>query len=173
MGGGPQLLPFYRFDNEVNRPMEKRGVPSKTALSSAVFFLALFLTVSAFAAEYVSVRKDGVNMRSGPDTDKEILWEVFKDFPLQVIERKGKWAQTVDFEGDKGWIYSPLLADKKTVIVKVKLANMRSGPGTNYDTVARVKYGVVFKPVDQQGEWIKVKHEDGTTGWIFDELLWP
>lgn len=142
-------------------------------LGLAVFLLSFFIAASCLAAEYVSVSKDGVNMRSGPSTDKEILWEVFKDFPLQVIGRQGKWVQTIDFEGDKGWIYAPLIANKKTVIVKVNLANMRLGPGTNYEVVARVKYGVVFTPVEREGDWVKVKHEDGTSGWLFDELIWP
>lgn len=140
------------------------------------FFLCAFCLVSAGAAvsaEYGSVAKDGVNLRSGPDTNKEILWEVFKGFPLQVLDRQGQWAQVVDFEGDKGWIYAPLLAKQKTVIVKVKTANMRGGPGTNYEMVATVKYGVVFQPLEKDGEWVKVRHEDGTTGWIFEKLLWP
>jgi SH3-like domain-containing protein len=151
--------------------MKKRATAN--VLGLMVFFQIFFLAASSLAAEYVSVSKDGVNMRSGPSTSHEVLWEVFKDFPLQVVARKGDWIQTTDFEGDKGWISSSLLASKKTVIVKAKLANLRLGPGTNYETVARVKYGVVFKPVEKEGEWIKVKHEDGTTGWLFQDLIWP
>lgn len=133
----------------------------------------IFFSVPCFAAEYVSVKKDGVNIRSGPDTSKEILWEVYKDFPLQIIKRRGKWAQTKDFEGDKGWIYSPLLNRKKTVIVKVKTANMRIGPSKSYELAATVKYGVIFTPIDREGDWIKVSHTDGSTGWIFKSLIWP
>jgi SH3-like domain-containing protein len=131
------------------------------------------LTVSASAAEYVSVKKDGVNIRSGPDTKQEVLWEVFKNFPLKVLQRKGKWAQVVDFEGDKGWIYSPLLSKKKTLIVKVNMANMRVGAGKDYEIMASVKYGVVFTPLEKEAEWVKVKHEDGTSGWIYEKILWP
>ncbi len=142
-----------------------------------VVFLSLFLactmasTVSA--AEYVSVAKDGVNIRSGPDTGKEILWEVFKGFPLKVAKRRGKWAQVIDFEGDKGWIYAPLLSKKKTLIVTANISNMRIGPGKDYEVMATVKYGVVFSPVETEGDWVKVKHEDGTSGWIYKKLLWP
>ncbi|HHK60346.1 MAG TPA: peptide-binding protein [Desulfobacterales bacterium] len=134
---------------------------------------ALLFTTAALAAQYVSVKKDGVNLRAKPSTESEILWELFKGFPLKVLETKGKWAHTVDFEGDKGWIYRPLLADKKTVIVKVGTANMRIGPGKAYEVVATVKYGVVFTPVDREGDWVKVRHADGTTGWIHKNLLWP
>ncbi len=140
-----------------------------TVLLFSLFFAAL----SASAAEYVCINKDGVNIRSGPSTTSEILWEVFKDFPLEVLQRKGQWVQTVDFEGDKGWIYGPLLDKRKMVIVKANAANLRIGAGTNYEIVATVKYGVVFTPLEEKGDWIKVKHQDGTTGWLYKKLLWP
>ncbi|MFA7383670.1 MAG: SH3 domain-containing protein [Desulfurivibrionaceae bacterium] len=125
------------------------------------------------ATEYVSVLKDGANIRSGPDTNKEILWTVFKGFPLKVSERKGKWALVEDFEGDKGWIANELIAKEKTVIVKATTANLRAGAGKDYEIVAEVKQGVVFKSLTTEGDWNKVKHADGTTGWILGKLLWP
>lgn len=135
---------------------------------------ALLLSATpGVAAEYLSVTKDGVNIRSGPDTNKEILWEVFKDFPLEVIKRQGEWIEAKDFEGDTGWIFNNLTSKEKRAIVKVNTANMRIGPGKNYEMVATVKYGVVFIPLEKEGDWIKVKHEDGTVGWIFNNLLWP
>ncbi|MDH5298211.1 MAG: SH3 domain-containing protein [Desulfobulbaceae bacterium] len=136
-------------------------------------FLVFFTALSAGAAEYVVVNKDGVNIRSAPGTNSEVLWEVFKNFPLQVLERKGQWVQVVDFEGDKGWIFAPLLTREKMVIVKTDSVNLRVGAGTNYEVVATVKYGVVFKPLEAEGDWLKVQHEDGTTGWLNKPLVWP
>ncbi len=141
-----------------------------SGLACAILSLA---PLPALAVEYGSVLKDGVNIRSGPDTKKEVLWELFKGFPLQVVSRQGKWAQVVDFEGDKGWIYTPLLSKEKTVVVKADTANMRFGPGQNYEIVATVKYGVVFTPLEKDGDWVKVRHQDGASGWIFAKLLWP
>ncbi len=142
-------------------------------LCSTFTITTLLLVTPALAAEYISVKKDGVNIRSGPSTNKEILWEVFKDFPLEIIKRQKDWIQAKDFEGDQGWIYATLVSKKKRAIVKVNTANMRIGPAKNYELVATVKYGVVFTPLEKEGDWIKVKHEDGTTGWIFKKLLWP
>ncbi len=152
--------------------MPNKKIPTKILIPIFATFL-IMLSVSALAAEYITVSKDGVNIRSGPSTKKEILWEVFKDFPLQVIGRKNDWLQTKDFEGDKGWIFKNLVSKKKRVIVKVNTANMRIGPNKNYELVATVKYGVVFTPLKKENGWIKVKHEDGTNGWIFSKLLWP
>jgi SH3-like domain-containing protein len=154
--------------------MSKTSSFSRPALFFTLIGAMLFLLAStATAEEYVSVLKNGVNIRSGPDTNKEILWTVFKGFPLQVKERQGKWAQVVDFEGDKGWIFTDLLAKEKTVIVKVTTANLRVGAGKDYEIAAEVKHGVVFKPLETEGDWVKVKHTDGTSGWILGRLLWP
>lgn len=154
--------------------MTKMPPLSRPSLFFTLVGIALFLLAStATAAEYVSVLKDGVNIRSGPDAKKEILWTVFKGFPLQVTSRQGKWAQVLDFEGDKGWIATELLAKQKTVIVKADTANLRVGAGKDYEIVAEVKHGVVFKPLAKEGYWVKVQHADGTTGWILGKLLWP
>jgi len=145
----------------------------KSLVCCALVTFTLLLTTTALASEFVRVKKDGVNIRSGAGTDKEILWEVFKDFPLEVVKHDKNWIQTTDFEGDQGWIYKSLVDKEKRVIVKVNTANMRIGPSKNYELVATVKYGVVFTPLEKEGEWIKVRHEDGTIGWIFGTLLWP
>ncbi|MFO7760430.1 MAG: SH3 domain-containing protein [Thermodesulfobacteriota bacterium] len=138
-----------------------------------VFFFTVSLPIICHAAEYVSVDHDGIRIRSGPSTDHEIYWEVFKNYPLKVLDRKGKWLHVEDFEGDKGWIYSPLTNKKDTVIVKVDKANIRVGPGTNYERTATALYGVVFTKHKKEGDWIQISHNDGTKGWIYRELIWP
>lgn len=154
--------------------MQKSGsLRLQTVSVLFTFLFVLVASVSAWGDEYVSVKKDGVNIRAASSTKAEILWEVFKDFPLQVLQRQGEWTQIKDFEGDNGWIYSPLLAKKQTAIVKVKVSNMRSGPGKDYEPVATVKYGVVFDVVKREGDWVQLRHEDGTEGWVFSSLLWP
>jgi len=55
---------------------------------------------------------------------------------------------------------------------KAKRVNVRSGPGTNHDIVGKAEYGVVFETLERRGGWVKVRHEDGLTGWILRSLLW-
>ena len=138
-------------------------------------FTLFIMTLSAAgnAAEYVSVKKDGVNIRSGPSTDDKITWQVFESFPLQILERQGKWAHVVDFEGDKGWIYDTLISSKKTVIVTVETANMRGDSSTDSPVIATVKQGVVFEALEMKDDWIKVRYKDELTGWMYNSLVWP
>jgi len=140
---------------------------------TVVALLIFTFTTPVQAAEYVSVKKDGVNIRSGPSTSDKVVWQVFESFPLEVIERKGKWAQVMDFEGDKGWIYDTLLSSKKTVIVKVDTGNMRAGSTTDDPVIATVKKGVVFDVIEMKGDWLKISYKDELTGWMHNSLLWP
>ena len=144
-------------------------------IAGLILLLFLFMVSAPQAAEYASIKKDGVNVRSGPSTDNDVRWEVFKDFPLEILKRDGDWANCRDYEGDSGWIHKDLLSKNKTVIVKKKKVNLRNVPstGSNSKIIAIVKYGVVFDVLDKKGDWLKVKHDDGTKGWIYNTLIWP
>lgn len=76
----------------------------------AIFLFACFLIPSlSFAAQVVSVKKDNVNVRSGPGTEFPVAMELFKGYPLKVLQKKGDWLKISDFENDSGWIYAPLV----------------------------------------------------------------
>ena len=146
---------------------------TKKILGIQLLILILFIAEIAVAGDFASVLKDGVNIRSGPSTKNDVLWEVFKDYPVEVLQRQGDWVQVRDFEGDKGWIYASLISKEITMIVKVETANMRSGPTKEDKIIATVKKGVVFEPVETQGNWMKLSYKNDITGWIHNSLLWP
>lgn len=138
-----------------------------------VLFLCLTLLLpSVCRAKMVSVSGNEVNLRSGPSTNYRVKWVLGKGFPLQVVRSKGKWLKVRDFENDTGWIYSPLTSTVPHLVVKRKIVNIRSGPGTNYRIVGKAKYGVVFRTLKRVKGWVKIRHEDGMTGWIARRLLW-
>lgn len=133
---------------------------------------ALLAASAASAAEFVSVVKDGVNLRSGSNTSSDALFQLPAGYPLQVIERKGDWINVSDYENDKGWISASLLSSTPYVIVKTERGNVRSGPGPDQPQVGKVVRDVILKKLDQQGEWVKVSHPQ-LTGWIHKQLVWP
>lgn len=140
---------------------------------SGLLLGALLLAASAAsAAEFVSVVKDGVNLRSGPDTSANVLFQLPAGYPLQVLERKGDWINVSDYENDKGWISTALVSSTPHVIVKAERGNIRSGPSTEQPQAGKVVRDVILKKLDQQGEWIKVSHPQ-LTGWIHKQLVWP
>ncbi len=125
----------------------------------------------ALAAEYRSVAKDGINLRSGPGTNYEVIYQLPQHYPLQILSKKGDWLKVVDYEGDKGWIHRSLVQAARYVIVKKK-CNMRSGPSTNFDKIGSLEKDVILKVVKRQGGWVEVSHPQ-ITGWVFGLLVWP
>ncbi len=148
---------------------------TRMTIAGFAFCLSLVFASSSLAAEYVSIKKNGVNVRSGPSTQEQVRWEIFKSFPLKVLKRQNGWVNCLDFEGDKGWVHENLLANKKTVIVKKPKINLRDTPSTANDSkiIALVKYGVVFEAIAKRGEWLKIRHDDTTEGWVHKDLVWP
>lgn len=136
--------------------------------------LCTLLAGPALSAEYVSVIKDGVNVRTEPSTDAPVLMELFQGYPLMVQSKDGDWLKVTDYENDTGYIHSSLVIKGNTVIVNAKKsANMRSEPNPTAPVVADVERGVVLTKLSVQDKWVKVKHSGGSVGWIIQSLVWP
>lgn len=144
-------------------------------LVCVLFSLLLFsFTSSGYAADFVTVAGDNVNVRTGPTTDNPVHLQLFEGYPLKVLDKKGSWYKVSDFENDTGWIESSLTKTNDTVIVNSQSSvNLRSAPSTNSDIVATVDRGVVLTKVGVKGDWIEVRHSSGVSGWIYGKLVWP
>ena len=143
-----------------------------------VFTIVLaFLLVIGYAtfSEALCVISEEANLRSGPGTNYDKNWQVFKYMPLKRLKKKGKWYKVKDVDGDVHWIFGRLVTDKiKCAVVKVDKANVRKGPGTNYpktDFSPAIKYDS-FKVLKKKGQWYKLIDEFGQVGWIHKKLLW-
>ena len=141
------------------------------ALVVVLFFIVNFSN-AAYAGERLAVSVSIANIRSGPGTKYDTLWQVYKYYPIKVVKKTGSWILFVDFEGDKGWVKSTLVGKIPSVITIKEDCNIRSGPGTKYDIVFKTERGVAFKFIKEKGSWINVQHADGDKGWIYKPLVW-
>lgn len=124
-------------------------------------------------AERMSVTAGKANIRSGPGTDKyQVLWEIGRYHPVEVLRKQDGWVFFRDFEGDEGWIYEPLLGNEKTVITRTDMVNIRSGPGTQNAIVFKAEKGVPFRVLQRKGDWLQIESRDGDKGWIHKKLVW-
>ena len=134
--------------------------------------LLMVLIPGVSVAERLAVTASTANVRSGPGTKHDWVWQVGKYYPISVLKKKGAWYFFRDFEGDEGWIHKSLLGKVPTVITTKKKCNVRSGPGTNHTVAYAVGAGIPFKVVKRKGNWIQIEHADGDTGWIHKSLVW-
>lgn len=138
--------------------------------------LFLFILLSALQSQALCIKVKKANLRAGPSTKKQITWEVFKYMPLRKVKKQGKWIQVKDFENDYHWVFHKLVTDKfKCAVVKVKKANLRTGPGSSYgkaqDLPSVDKY-TVFKLAKIKGKWAKVTDSFNDSYWVYRSLIW-
>jgi len=144
----------------------------------AVFLVACLALISGMSmtglakSRRMAVKVSKANVRSGPGTGYPVIWQMEKYTPVNVIYESNGWCRFRDFEGSEGWVAADLLGDIDTVIVRVKLCNIRTGPGTSFDIAFQAEKGVPFKVLKRKGKWIKIKHFDGDSGWIYKRLVW-
>ncbi len=148
----------------------------KNFISLATPLFLFFFAWNSYAT-MLSINGSNVNLRSGPSSDAPIKYTYGKGFPLRQVAQKNDWVKVSDFENDQGWVHKSLLSKNPHLIVKAnrnsqKKINIRSGPSTKYDIVAKAYYGVVFKTLEQKNGWARVEHESGVTGWVKRSLLW-
>lgn len=150
-------------------------IPTRRILTTVCLSLAALaapLAHAQTASSMVSVKGSTLNMRSGPGTHTEVLWELQQGYPLQIIQRKGGWLQVRDFENDSGWVAGRLTGRTPHHIVKARVANIRSGPGTQHAVVGKVQYGDLLRTREKRAEWVRVERTSGKGGWIAKRLLW-
>jgi SH3-like domain-containing protein len=124
------------------------------------------------AGERLSTTSGISNMRSGPGTNYDILWQVEQYHPVIITEKKGNWYKIKDFENDVAWLHKSLLGNTTSVITIKDKCNVRSKPLTGSAILYTVEKGVPFKVLDRKGDWIKIEHADGDVGWIYKTLVW-
>ena len=143
--------------------------------SLPALFATLLLSlgaVTAQAREMVSVDRPEINMRAGAGTKHDALWALNRGYPLEVTGRRGQWLQVRDFENDKGWVFSPLVAKKPHHVVKAPVANIRSGPSTRSRVVGKAEQGDVLRTVETRSSWVRIQQPGGPNGWVSRGLLW-
>lgn len=153
----------------MNHLNENAAVKGTLVVLIAMLFV---LPCVVFAQERLAVTAGIANLRYGPGTKHEQLWQVEQYHPLLVLEKQGEWYRIKDYEGDQAYIHESLVSKIRSVITVKNQCNIRSKPGKKSQVLFTAEKGVPFKVLERKGNWIKVKHADGDTGWIYKTLVW-
>jgi len=143
----------------------------KTATGIAIGLLLTLFGSTAWA-QRLAVSGTIANIRSGPGTQYEVMWQVEKYYPFEVLKKENKWYYFKDFEGDRGWLHESLVGRINSVVTTCAICNVRSGPGTEHPKVFEVERGTPFKVVGKKGNWLQIEHAAGYHGWIYKSLVW-
>lgn len=125
------------------------------------------------AANALCISNPQANLRAKPDG--KVSWIVGRYMPLVEVSRKGPWIQVKDFEGEKHWVHARMVTSKMNcVVVRSKVANLKSGPGANFGPteLGKVKKYATFKKLGRDDEWLKLQDEFGYVHWVHENTVW-
>ena len=194
--------PGQEFDvvTYVSSHIEARGIVEENDKNGKVWYLIkLPNNVEGWAASWVvevktySEKKETVsgkkvliepvvNVRKGPSTTTDIVKTVtvVAEYPIvsQGSDINGKTWYEIQLDPTlKGWVASWVVKIMSTTIDnEVKdSANLRSGPGTNFEKIADLKAGKTFQLSGSafnanKDTWYAIQI-DGKSGWIFGQLV--
>ena len=77
-----------------------------------------------------------------------------------------------DANGAFAWIESKQLTDKRTVMVKVPVAQVRQKPDDSAPVAFQAQQNVLLDLVSVSGGWIQVRHRDGGSGYVKAQQVW-
>ena len=140
-----------------------------------LFFSILFFLQDSFAKDdinFLSLKKDEVNLRQGPSFEYPIKLIYNKKYlPVIILDKSGPWRKIKDFENNTGWIHVVLLSKKKTAINIKNNSVLYKKPTIFSKPIAKLETGRLMLIKKCKVKWCKITSGD-YGGWILKNTLW-
>ena len=145
---------------------------NRHALSCIAAAALLGWAGAAPAADYRSVVENAAVLYDAPSAKSKKLYVVGQGYPFEIVVVVEGWSKVRDASGDLTWIESKHLADKRTVLVKAPLAQVRAAADDNAPVVFQAQQDVLLDLLEVAGGWLRVRHRDGQAGFIRITQAW-
>jgi SH3-like domain-containing protein len=130
------------------------------------------LGLPASALDFRSVGDQAAVLYDAPSARSAKLYVVSRGYPLEVIVAVEGWVKVRDASGGLSWIEAKQLSDKRTVMIRVSVAQVRQKPDEGAAVAFQAQQNVVLDVVEVAGSWIQVRHRDGGTGFVRAQQVW-
>ena len=140
-----------------------------------LFFSILFFLQDSFAKDdinFLSLKKDEVNLRQGPSFEYPIKLIYKKKYlPVIILDKSGPWKKIKDFENNTGWIHTVLLSKKKSAINIKNNSVLYKKPTIFSKPIAKLETGRLMLIKKCKVKWCKITSGD-YGGWVLKNTLW-
>jgi len=147
---------------------------TKFHTAAALLCLALLgATGGAYALDYASVADSSAILYDAPSSKARKMFVVSRYMPLEMVVNLKDWVKVRDSSGTLAWVARSALSNKRFVVVTVALADVRQAPDASSSLVFQSHQQVAMEWLGDNGAgWIKVRHQDGATGYIKATEVW-
>lgn len=139
---------------------------------AALLSLLLFAGTAAHAFDFVSVAEPAILYDANSLKAKK-LFVATRYLPLEQVVVLDNWVKVRDNTGKLYWIEKRQLSSKRYVMVTVPSTNVLRSPDEGADVMFKATQQLSLEWLGNTGTgWVKVRHEDGTTGYLKSEDVW-
>ena len=125
------------------------------------------------AADFRSVAENAAVLYDAPSAKAKKLYVVSHGYPVEVLVVVEGWSKVRDAAGELTWIESKQLSDKRTVVVRMPLAQVREAADDNAPVAFQAQQNVLLELLEvASGGWLRVRHRDGQSGYIRVGQVW-
>jgi SH3-like domain-containing protein len=146
----------------------------RAAVRLFVAAAAVLGMASASAAEFRSVGDQPAVLYDAPSIKARKQWILTRQYPVEVVVVLEGYTKVRDAQGDFAWIESRFLTDRRTVLVRAPVSEVRAAPDEKAALVFQAQQNVVLELVEPPATsgWARVRHGDGRSGYARLKDLW-
>ncbi len=128
---------------------------------------------TALALEFRSVEAPVAILYDSPSQKGKKLYLIRAQTPLEVVVRVEGWFKVRDAEGTMAWIEARNVGERRTLVVTAPRAEIRQSDKADAPVVGELEKWVVVDFLEPAAPgWAKVRHRDGTTGYVRSTQVW-
>jgi SH3-like domain-containing protein len=139
-----------------------------------LLLLAFVAVMSASAAEFRSTGEAATVLYDAPSVRAKPMFVLGRDVPLEVIVPVEGWIKVRDAGGTIGWVEKRALVERRVLLVRVPVADVRAIPDDAAPIVFRAEQNVLLELAEPATSasttampgWVGVKHRDGQAGYV-------
>lgn len=133
----------------------------------------LAAALPAAAAEFRSVSENAAVLFDAPSQKAKKTYVISRGYPVEIIVAVEGWYKIRDAGGEMAWVEAKSLTERRTLMVKTKLADVRQAAADNAPLVFQVEQNVLLDLVELTDTgWARVTHRDGQSGFIRINQVW-
>ena len=145
-------------------------------IKTRAWWLSVLLAVAATpvaAAEFRSVAETAAVLYDAPSLKARKRYILGRGYPVEVVVSVEGWTKIRDAGGELAWIEARSLSERRSVMVKVPLADVRAAADDKAPLTFQAEQNVLLELNELTGTgWARVTHRDGQSGYIKLNVVW-
>ncbi|MGE5169295.1 MAG: SH3 domain-containing protein [Rudaea sp.] len=145
-----------------------------TRARGAASLAALALSCAASATDFRTTGDPANVLYDAPSARAKPLFVYGRNVPVEALVSVEGWTKIRDASGTIGWMQNASLADRRMLVVRAPVADVRAAPEESAPVVFRAERDVLLELAEPAAApsatatpgWVKVRHRDGQTGYV-------